>query len=443
MTISSPLSLRRFTNMTTFTEFSRAAVQLTFMFAVAILLASELATAADLTVICPNGGPGAYPNLTSALNAITNNGGPNSISVSGTCTENIFILNQSNLNIFATPGKSAVIINAANPAQITVQLFGSRIVSFSGLSIQGGAPGVLVNNGSDLSIANSVIENNAGGGVGAQERSLVDLESCIIRNNGGPGLEIGDNSEGILYTSPGQTVQILNNNGPGVVVDSAGYIQFNFGGHIIEGNAGPALTSSGGRVVIFSSTPTIFRNNGGGLDFETGSSAELFGQNTIQNNGPFGVTVEASSVKFHPLFIDGANTGSTIMGHSGSGIAVSHGGELTLDGSHSVTGNGSLPATNAGGVRVERSTLTLLNGATVSGNVGIGILGDANSAIVLGPTASTTNNSGTGIRLRHKSLLGLTAPISIRGNGNSNIACDYTSLAYGQLGVVSGVQCPQ
>jgi hypothetical protein len=424
--------------MTTFVKFVRSSAPFILTLAVAILFATGSAIAADLTVICPNGGQGAYPSITAALNAITNNGGPNSINVSGTCTENIFILNQSNLNVFATPGKTAVIVNAADPAQITVQLFGSRIVSFSGLSIQGGAPGVLVNNGSDLSMTNTVIENNPGGGVGAQGRSSVDLESSIIRNNGGPGLEIGDSSEGTLSTAPDQ---ILNNNGPGIVVDTAGYIQFNFGGHIIQGNTGAALTASGGRVVIFSGSPTIFRNNGSGLDFETGSSAELFGENTIQNNGPFGVTVEASSVRFHPIFANGANTGSTITGHSSAGVTVSHAGELTLDGPHSVTGNGSSPASNAGGIRVERSALTLLNGAAVSSNVGIGILADANSAIVLGPMASTTNNTGTGIRLKHKSLVGLTAPITIRGNGNSNITCDSTSLAYGQLGGITGVQC--
>jgi hypothetical protein len=429
--------------MATSVRSSRGSAHFIFTLVVAILFATGSAIAADLTVICPNGGPGAYPSITAALNAITNNGGPNSINVSGTCTENIFILNQSNLNIFATPGKTAVIVNAANPAQITVQLFGSRIVNFSGLSIQGGAPGVVVNNGSDLSMTNTVIENNPGGGVGAQGRSSVDLESSIIRNNGGPGLEIGDNSEGTLSTAPDQIVQILNNNGPGVVVDTAGYVQFNFGGHIIQGNTGAALAASGGRVVIFSSSPTTFRNNGGGLQFQTGSTAELFGQNTIQNNGAFGLAVEASSVTFHPLFTNGANTGSTITGHSSAGITVSRAGELTLDGPHSVTGNGSSPATNAGGIRVERSTLTLLDGATVSSNVGIGILADANSAIVLGPTASTTNNTGTGIRLKHKSLVGLTAPITIHGNGNSNIACDSTSLAYGQLSGITGVQCEQ
>ena len=70
-------------------------------------------------------------------------------------------------------------------------------------------------------------------------------------------------------------------------------------------------------------------------------------------------------------------------------------------------------------------------------------LGDAHSGIVLGPTASVTNNSSTGIRLRHQSLVGLTAPVTIQGNGGVHIACDSTSLAYGQLAGITGVQCDE
>jgi Right handed beta helix region len=431
------------TTMTTLVAFWRSFSSFATTLAVLVLLATGSAVAADLTVICPNGGTGAYPSITAALNAITNNAGPNSINVSGTCTENIFILNQSNLNIFAASGAKPVITNAASPAQITIQLFGSRVVNMSGLDIQGGDPGVLVNDGSDLTITNSVIENNVGGGIGAQSRSSVDLESSIIRNNGGVGLEIGDLSEATLSTAPNQATQILNNGGAGIAVDPAGYLQFNFGGHVIEGNAGPALTADGGRVVIFSASPTIFRNNGGGLEFRTGSAAEFFGLNTIQNNGPVGITVEASTVKFHTVFSNGVQTVSSISGHTSAGVSVSRGGELTFIGAHRVTGNGSLPAANTGGILVERSSLSLLNGATVSNNTGNGILGDANSAIVLGPTASITHNTGPGVRLRHKSLVGLTAPVTIQGNGNSNIACDSTSLAYGQLGGITGVQCEQ
>jgi hypothetical protein len=116
----------------------------TLLFAT-LALAGGLASAANFNVICPGGGPGAYPSITAALDAITNNAGPNSITVGGVCTENVTIRNQNDLNILAAPG--TVITNAANPAQITVQLFGSHLVAFFGLTIQGGNPGLFVTMG--------------------------------------------------------------------------------------------------------------------------------------------------------------------------------------------------------------------------------------------------------------------------------------------------------
>ncbi len=100
-----------------------------------VLIIPGTGRAANLQVVCPGGGPGAYSSITAALNAITNNAGPNSITVSGTCTENISIRNQNDLSIQAAPGSTAVITNAANPAQITVQLVGSRLVTFDGFPV--------------------------------------------------------------------------------------------------------------------------------------------------------------------------------------------------------------------------------------------------------------------------------------------------------------------
>ena len=402
---------------------------------VSVLVAAGPASAADLTVICPGGGPGAYPSITAALNAITNNEGPNSIAVSGTCTENVFIFNQKNLYIYNAPGTTAVITNAANPAQITVQLFGSRLVTFNGLSIQGGNPGLFVNQGSDLQMFNSVIEKNVGDGALALIKSDLNFgDSCIIRNNGGNGLVVGDSSL-VVVMSP---IQILNNNGPGVNVFSSGYVKFQFtGGHTIEGNGGTAILANvDGHVFLQSiAHPTVISNNGGdGLAFLQGSTGRVDGQNTIENNGALGVRVDSSTV----TFFGDSNGSTTIAGHR-FGVGVSSGGELTFDGPHQITGNGTL--TNEGGIHVERSSLSLQNGATVSSNTGIGILGDAHSGVVLGPSASVTGNSSGGIRLRHQSLVGLTGPVTIQGNGSANIVCDGSSLAYGQLAGLTGVQC--
>jgi hypothetical protein len=412
----------------------RLSIAVSILVVISASLAASPVSAADLTVNCPGGGPGAYPSITAALNAITNNAGPNSISVSGTCTENVFIFNQNNLNIHNAPGSAAVITNAASPAQITVQLLGSRLVTFNGLSIQGGNPGLFVNQGSDLQIFNSVIENNVGSGAIVLIKSDLNLgDSCIIRNNGANGLVVGDSSL-VVVMSP---IQIVSNNAAGVNAFSSGYIKFqSTGGHTIKGNGGTGiLAGPDGHVFLQSTLPTVISNNGGdGLAFQQGSTGRIDGQNTIQNNGVLGVRVESSTVTFF-----GDSTGNTtITGHT-FGVGVSSGGELTFDGPHQITGNGNL--TNEGGIHVERSSLNLQNGATVSSNIGIGILGDAHSGIVLGPTASVTNNSSTGIRLRHQSLVGLTTPVTIQGNGGGNIACDSTSLAYGQLSGVTGVQC--
>ena len=124
-----------------------------------------------------------------------------------------------------------------------------------------------------------------------------------------------------------------------------------------------------------------------------------------------------------------------------NGVDVSRGGELIFEGPHQITGNGN--PTNGSGIRVERSSLSLQNGATVQPTSERVSLGDAHSGIVLSPTASVTNNSSTGIRLRHQSLVGLTAPVTIQGNGGVHIACDSTSLAYGQLAGITGVQCDE
>lgn len=412
----------------------RLSIAVSILVVASAFLVASSASADDLTVICPGGGPGAYPSITAALSAITNNAGPNSISVSGTCTENVFIFNQSNLNIHNAPGSTAVIANAASPAQITVQLFGSRLVTFNGLSIQGGNPGLFVNQGSDLQMFNSVIEKNVGDGAIVLIKSDLNLGvSCIIRNNSGNGLLVGDSSVAVVM-SP---IQILNNNDNGVAVFSNGYIKFqSTGGHLIEGNAGFGITAdTDGHVFLQSDLPTVIRNNGfAGLAFGRGSTGRVDGPNTIENNGPVGVYVESSTVTFI-----GNSAGSSIKGHGSAGFVVSRGGELTFDGPHQITGNGN-PADGAG-IRVERSSLNLQNGATVSSNIGIGILGDAHSGIVLGPTASVTNNSSTGVLLKHQSLVGFTAPVTIQGNGGRNIACDSTSLAYGQLTGITGVQC--
>src|SRR5713101_7958941 len=52
-----------------------------------LLLLPCMGRAANLQVVCPGGGPGAYSSINAALSAIDPHG-PNTITVSGTCVEN-------------------------------------------------------------------------------------------------------------------------------------------------------------------------------------------------------------------------------------------------------------------------------------------------------------------------------------------------------------------
>src|SRR6266581_1570104 len=62
---------------------SVSAILLTFF------LLPAAAHAANVNVVCPGGGVGAFPNINAALNTLDPHG-PNTITVSGACVENIF-----------------------------------------------------------------------------------------------------------------------------------------------------------------------------------------------------------------------------------------------------------------------------------------------------------------------------------------------------------------
>jgi len=63
---------------------------LVFAILVTSFLLPAAAHAANATVGCPGGSGGTYPSITAALSTLDPHG-PNTITVSGTCVENIFI----------------------------------------------------------------------------------------------------------------------------------------------------------------------------------------------------------------------------------------------------------------------------------------------------------------------------------------------------------------
>ncbi len=407
----------------------------------ALLLLPGASRADFLTVSCPSGGPGQFPSITAALNALPVNSPtePHGIQVTGNCVENVFIGNRQRIEIAAPPGQTAT-ITAANPAAIVVHISGSRAIVLRRLIIQGGERGVLVNQFSEVSIDAATIQNNTNDGLGVQISSVLGLQSSTIQNNGG-GLGVRSNSAATIGFAPAQTVRISNNRGNGIVVQSS-YFQVNFGNLKLENNGQRALVMVGGSAQVFGNVgENLFQNNARGLLFVNGASARFDGKTTIRNNGEFGVENLASSITFSGNVLpDGTFNAAIIEGHSRLGANVLHNGNLTFNGPHKIRNNGTPGLSPVSGLRVRGGLLTL-TGTEVTDNAAPGIEIEQNSTVDIDLNNTITGNAEEGLRLTKRAVARLGAGNTFKGNGKGSITCDGTSLLYGELSGIEDIRC--
>jgi len=399
--------------------------------------------AANLQVVCPGGGPGAYSSINAALSAIDPHG-PNTITVSGTCVENIFIFQHERLTIQAAPGQTATII-AADPSNIVLQTFESTGILLIGLVFQGGSTGVLLNQGSNVTMVNCTMQQNSGDGLDMQMASTLVMENSTLQDNQGNGMSVGVGSNATMATNPNERIRVLRNGGDGIDVDGS-FFQVNFGTLDVENNAGAAIFQTGGRLLIFDGGVgggNLFQGNGEGIDVFNAGSAQFFGKNTIRNNGDVGLQILGSSVAFNGRFLpDGTLRATVIEGHATVGVNVVRLGELTMNGPHQIQNNGTATAdpTLRGGIRMIRGSLTLNNGVQVSNNTGPGIRADQNTGTSV-TNITVSNNSEEGVRVGRQSVAGFFPPLAIVGNPVASISCDSTSLIFGDLTGITGTNC--
>jgi parallel beta-helix repeat protein len=219
------------------------------------------------------------------------------ISLTGTCNENILIRNE-NARIVLDGGGTASIqgISAGSPA-ITVR---GKGILIQNLTISGGSTALHVNRGANAVINNNMIHNSAGHGVLVDQLAFATITSNTIENNSGAGVllsegstaRIGFNDDGENVASP----NLIQNNTVGVIVasDSSARIA----GNSINNN------NDEGIAVIRSSSADISNNqingNGGDGIFVGEKSAVQLGEDsgasifeapntTSLNNGGFGV----------------------------------------------------------------------------------------------------------------------------------------------------------
>lgn len=410
-------------------------VQYTWLTAVVICLGSlaKSAGATNVTVGCPGGQPGQFTRITDAMNSL-DIVGPHSITVTGNCTESLFIGDRDGVTLAAPDGQTAT-INAANPADIVIQTFRARRITLRNLVVQHGSVGVLVNFGSDAVVQNCTMQGNSSDGLVSQQNASLVVENSTLQHNGGNGLTAASGANVTLSTYPDQRITLSNNGWNGINVDSA-YVQGNFGTLTIQNNQGPAVWTSGGKLVIFGDSPVgpgnLIQNNGQGIEITNGTSAALYGQNLVHNNGQVGLQIDGSSVQaYGGALADGTPDGLVVEGHTVFGIEITGSAEVILGGQHVIRGNGSAGANplTSSGVHVARASATFMGGAQITANLGPGIVADFNSSVQLGSGATITGNSGWSTLLLHRSVADVVSPLGL----NQPMTCDESSLAFGNL----------
>jgi hypothetical protein len=357
------------------------------------------AHAANVTVGC-GGVSGIYDftTITAALNTIGQTG-PSTITVTGTCPENVSLNNARSITIVAgTSG--AAIVGPLDTNAVDISL--SQDINLVNLDISGtfsttgngGGGGVVITEASDVHILGCNIHDNQAVGVNADTGSIVFLRGTTIQNNTpNDGLDLYDNSTGDIAST---TIQ---NNGDSV--------------------------------------------NGGVGVFLTGSSTALFRQtNFILNNADIGIqVVNLSHVRFQSGFV---GRFTTIQGHNVDGILVRKQSHLQINGASPqvIQGNGGACPLDptCGGILVDTNSTVHVTNGTISGNQGSGISAQQGANVRL-DGATVSNNTGDGVHLQWISIGDFISGNTITGNGGASVFCDERSLVLGDLSGFSKVRC--
>jgi hypothetical protein len=257
----------------------------------AALLLPAVGQAANLRVNCGGRSEEALPTINSAVRLL-DPGALNTVTVSGSCHENILIQGFDRLTLITTTG--ATINDASGGQSPVVNIVDSRRVNLQGFTIRGGADGVLCNVASVCSLTGNTVEGATGQeGVGAFAGSRVFLYGNTIQNNGQRALTVANDSR------VGSEYDTFKGNGDiGVfAISGSSFITI---GSIIQNNG------SDGIVVTDHSTArlisvTISGNAGNGVTLENAGEARfesVAGAVTVTANGGSGVSLRDLSFGF-------------------------------------------------------------------------------------------------------------------------------------------------
>jgi len=264
-----------------------------FFLSVAIGAASQYAQAANLSANCDR-----HESISKVLRLLakTNPPGPNTITVSGSCTGNFVIKSMDRLTLITRNGAS--ITDGSNGTIAAIDVEDSRSVTVQGFTINGGLQGILCNTASVCYLTGNTIQGPAGRfGVQVSRGSHAYFESNVIQNWARGAFIFGGSEvfsrNDVFRNNGGSAIAVLNrsyfeandssldNNGVGIEAGGSGVFLGGDGG-TVSGN-----TSDGVRVLAASEVivqgPTINANGGAGVLIMDSSFAGFLAANVTGN----------------------------------------------------------------------------------------------------------------------------------------------------------------
>jgi hypothetical protein len=217
-------------------------------------------------------------SITAALKLVISSV-PTTLLISGTCHENVVIRGLNNVTLQGNP--TATIDGGSDPNVGTVAVIGSLNISLNNLTMTGGGQGVGCLGVSYCLLNQVTVENSLGDGGDVQAASRLEIFDSVIQDNAGAGLGVagvgaffggtisGNGSDGVALrnggffaTNPGNvtpTVSIKDNAGNGIRAPLHNTVNLNAA--IITGNLVDGVTLQVGSAMnIFATSIT---NNGG------------------------------------------------------------------------------------------------------------------------------------------------------------------------------------
>ena len=363
------------------------------------VLLPAVAYGASAVVDCSGATPGAFTTITAAL-ATLPNAGPHSVSVKGTCSENVSIINRTDLVIFGNPTAT---VQSANPNVRLLLIVDSQRISIMGITFVG-SRGILIN-----------------------ENSRVDFDTIAIQNSGNIGLASNDSRVHLSNSS------VTNSARAGISVNGGTFDVD--GGVTVSGNARSGISATTARLRLNGGdgtpgTENVISNNGAvGVNVANSATAEINGDNRIINNlGSYGLLVIHVS---NLIMFDGI-----INNNTGIGVHCGETSHCEWGGATQINGNGG------GGIEItDHSDAYIDGGIDISGNTGTGVLVDLGSLLNSLGSNTIKNNTADGIEVNNMSVLKFAAIDTITGNADKSLVCDNESLVVGDISALTKVSC--